>query len=209
MRFRIESFRYVRTDSWARKKRGRLHLVRPPTYVWIAGGALLIGAGALIVEALTSKKPRRIALIGDSLAVGLTGPLGSLAAAAGVPFQGQGVVSTTPAQWTSGAAACGPCGNWVAGFSPSATLCVLGTNDIGYSPSPPVAPYQAIARKFPNVIWVMPPIMPNDRLAGVRSVIASLGVPTIPAMTGLSFGADQIHPLNYAPWAAWIWGQLP
>lgn len=180
-----------------------------PKYVWIAGGALVLGAGALIVEAMTSKKPKRVALIGDSYAVGLTGPLGALAQASGVPFRAQGVISTTPAQWASGAAACRPCGNWIADFGATTTIVSLGINDLGYSPSPPVAPYQKIVRSFPGVIWLLPPIMPSDRLAGVRSVIASLGVATIPAVTtGLSFASDGIHLTDYRPLASFIWGNL-
>ena len=139
-----------------------------PKYVWFAGGALVLGDGALLVDAMTSSKPKRIALIGDSFAVGLTGPLAALAKTAGVPFQAQGVVSTTPLQWSQHASACGPCGDWVSDFRPSVTLVSLGINDLGYSPKPPVAPYQAIARKFPNVWWLMPPLMPNDKLAGVQ-----------------------------------------
>jgi len=179
---------------------------------WLLGGGAL---GALVVlfwpkgaQAQAQPATPRVALLGDSLAVGLTGPLGKLAAAGGVPFQGEGHVGTTPLQWSHDAPACGPCGDWVAGFAPTTTLVVLGTNDLGYSPVPPVGPYQAIVRKFPNVVWVMPPVMPGDRLGGVRSVISSLGVPVIPAVAGLSFGPDHIHPTSagYAAWAKIIWG---
>jgi hypothetical protein len=177
---------------------------------WLVGG-VAAGVAALVWAWWPRPKSgvKRIALIGDSYAVGLTAPMQALAASAGVPFQAQGVVSTTPSQWASGAAACGACGSWVPAFYPSATLVILGINDLGYSPSPPVAPYQQIVRKFPNVAWILPPVMPNDRLAGVRSVIQSLGVPTIPAMTsGLSFASDGIHLTNYAPLARWIWRYL-
>jgi len=174
-------------------------------------GGVVAGVAALVWAWWPRSKSgvKRVALIGDSYAVGLTGPMRALAKSAGVPFQAQGVVSTTPAQWASGAAACGPCGNWVSAFAPDVTLAMLGINDLGYSPAPPVAPYRQIVRKFPNVVWVLPPLMPNDRLAGVRSVIQSLGVPTIPAMTsGLSFASDGIHLTNYAPLARWIWSHL-
>jgi lysophospholipase L1-like esterase len=179
---------------------------------WLLGGGAL-AALVLLLWPKGSSSPSsspRIALIGDSLAVGLTGPFGQLAQMAGVPFQGQGVVSTTPAQWASGAAACGPCGNWVAAFQPTTTLVCLGTNDIGYSPAPPAGPYQRIVAKFPNVVWVEPPLMPSDRLAGVRSVIESLGVPVIPYVVGLPFGSDNIHPTGtgYAEWAKFIWHKL-
>ena len=177
-----------------------------PRGIYILGGGLL---GALTLGYLLWPKGKRVALIGDSYAVGLTGPLGALAKTSGVPFQGQGVISTTPSQWASGAAACAPCGNWVAGFGATTTIVSLGINDLGYSPRPPVAPYQKIARSFPGVVWLLPPIMPNDKLAGVRSVVASLGVATIPAMTtGLSFASDGIHLTDYRPLASFIWGNL-
>jgi hypothetical protein len=121
-------------------------------------------------------------------------------------------VSTTPLQWSQHAAACGTCGDWLAAFNPSIILASLGTNDIGYYPAPPPAPYQQLVQRWGaigQVVWIDPPLMPSDRLAGVRSVIASLGVTVIPAMTGLSFGPDHIHPTNYAQWASFIWGQLP
>jgi len=46
-----------------------------------------------------------------------------------------------------------------------------------------------------SVIWIEPPAAVNT---AARSVIASLGVPTVPAThTPLS----GIHPKNYSPWA--------
>ncbi len=173
-----------------------------PKYVWIAGGALVLGAGALIVEAMTSKKSKRVALIGDSLAVGLGPQLAALAAAAKVPFQFEGHTGSTVAQWLSTPS----WGAWDSGFS--TTLIELGTNDY-LNPSPSLAQYQQLAAKFPGAVWVMPPVQPANALTKVRAIIEQVGVPVIPAMTGLQFGADGFHPLNYAPWAAWIWGQLP
>lgn len=181
-----------------------------PKYVWIAGGALVLGAGALIVEAMTSKKPRRVALIGDSLAVGLGPQMAALAAAAKVPFIWDATVGTTPLQWSQHMAACGDCGDKVLAFQPTQTIAVLGTNDLGYSPKPPVAPYQAIVRKFPGVVWVDPPLMPSDRLAGVRSVIASLDVPVVPATNTIPIGPDNIHPTaaGYVEWAKIVWSYI-
>ncbi len=178
--------------------------MRLPPYVWIAGGALVVAGGALIVEALTSKKAKRIALIVDSLAVGLGPQLAALAAGAKVPFQYEGHTGSTVAQWLSTPS----WGSWVEAFAPSTTLVELGTNDY-LNPSPSLAQYQQIAAKFPNVTWVMPPVQPASALTKVRAVISQIGVPVIPAMTGLQFGPDGFHPLNYAPWAAWIWGQVP
>lgn len=168
-------------------------------------------AAALALIFWPSKKPRRVVLIGDSLAVGLGPQLAKLAAAAGVPFIYDATGGTTPKQWADHAAACGGCGDKVLAFDPSVTLVVLGTNDIGYSPKPPVAPYQAIVKKFPNVVWVDPPIMPGDRLAGVREVVHSLGVPVIPATNTIAIGPDKIHPTyqGYVDWAKIIWALTP
>jgi hypothetical protein len=164
----------------------------------------VVAGGALVVEALTSKKAKRIALIGDSLAVGLGPPMAALAAQAGVPFKAEGHVGSTVAQWLSTPS----WGSWVEAFAPSTTLIELGTNDY-LNPSPSLAQYQQLAAKFPGAIWIAPPIQPANALTKVRAVIEQVGVPVIPAMTGLQFGPDGFHPLNYAPWAAWIWGQLP
>ena len=180
----------------------------------------MLGGGGLVAIAYGlskmggAKAPvlgRRVALVGDSLAVGLGPPLQKLALAKAVAFQYQGVVGTTPLQWSENASACGPCGSWLGTFKPDTILVSLGTNDIGYYPQPPAGPYQALVRRWSTigrVVWIQPPIMPSDRLAGVRSVIASLGVPTIPAQTGLSFGTDGIHPTNYVPWAQSIAAQV-
>jgi hypothetical protein len=167
----------------------------------IGGGAL--ASAAIIWLAFRSRGIRRIALVGDSLAVGLAPQLKPLFASRGIAFQSEAHSGTTPLQWSNGNCG-GQCGSWLSSSQPDVTLVVLGTNDIGYSPSPPVAPYQALVKKWPNVVWVQPPMMPSDRLAGVRQVINDLGVPVIPAQQGLSFAQDNIHPTNYAPWAASI-----
>lgn len=173
---------------------------------WIAGGISLAAVAALLFW----PKRRAVALVGDSLAVGLGPPMGKLAAADGVPFQYQAVGGTTPAQWAAQASACGPCGRWLAGFRPSVILVVLGTNDIGYG-VPPAAPYRELVARWGaigQVVWVEPPMMPGDRLAAVRATIASLGVPILPATEGLSFASDNIHPTNYPSWAKTLWSQL-
>lgn len=176
---------------------------RLPTYVWIAGGLVLVAGVAVAAEALASK-PRRIALVGDSLAVGLAGPMASLANKSGVPFRAEGHVGSTVAQWLANPS----WGSWVAGFSPSVTLIVLGTNDFA-NPSPSLAQYQQLAAKFPGAVWVMPPVQPFNALTKVRAVIEQVGIPVIPAATGLSFGADGIHPSNYQQFAQFVWNRVP
>lgn len=180
---------------------------KPLAVTLVAAG---LGAAAL-AWLFTSGKSRRVAMIGDSLAVGLGPFMAKLAKAKGVPFLYDATGGTTPLQWAQHAKACGGCGDAVLAFDPSVTLVVLGTNDLGYSPAPPAAPYRAIVQRFPGVVWVDPPLMPNDRLAGVRGVISSLGVPVIPSTNTIQIGPDGIHPTGqgYADWAKLIWGLTP
>jgi hypothetical protein len=172
-------------------------------YVWIIGGTLLAVGVAAAADTFAAT-PKRVALIGDSLAAGLTAPMTALAKASGVPFQAEGHVGSTVAQWL----ATPSWGAWVAGFQPSVVLVELGTNDYA-NPAPSLAQYRQLAAKFPGAVWVMPPVQPFNALTKVRAVISEIGVPVIPAMTGLQFGSDGIHPANYAPWAQFIWGQVP
>jgi hypothetical protein len=173
--------------------------VRVPTYAWIAGGAVLVSGVALIVEALTSK-PRRVALIGDSLAVGLGPELAQLAAKSGVPFKSEGRVGSTVAQWL----ATPSWGSWVPGYAPSTTLICLGTNDY-LNPAPSLAQYCQLAAKFPGAWWIQPPDEPKAPMPKVHAVISQIGIPVIPEATGLSYGADGIHPTSYTSWASFIW----
>jgi fermentation-respiration switch protein FrsA (DUF1100 family) len=178
-------------------------LALPSKRTLVVGGLVLTGA-ALLAWLLWPKRPRRIALIGDSLAVGLGPQLAKLAAAAGVPFQYQGQTGSTVAQWL----ATPSWGAWVPSFGPSTTLIELGTNDY-LNPSPSLAQYRQLAGKFPNAVWIMPPDEPKAPMPQVRAVINQVGVPVIPEATGLSYGADGIHPSNYAAWAAFVWARTP
>ncbi len=176
-----------------------------------AGGIIAyLGYLLLVPKGSPTPSPTRVALIGDSLAVGLGPQLKSLAAMDGVAFQAEGHVGTTPKQWATHASACGQCGDWLASFKPTIVLVSLGTNDIGYV-SPPVSYYQTIRDQITalgaTVVWIDPPMMPNDRLAAVRAVIASLGVTVIPPAT-IPIGPDGIHPTSYVAWAKLIWQAL-
>jgi hypothetical protein len=179
-----------------------LSLTRRQGFV-VFGVALGLGALAALVMAFRPKG-RRVALVGDSLAVGLTGPLGKLVAAAGVPFKAEGHVGSTVAQWL----ATPSWGSWVSSFSPTVTLVVLGTNDY-LNPLPDLAAYRQLAAKFPGAVWVAPPDEPKAPMPQVRATIDAIGVPVIPEATGLQYGADGIHPSNYAPWAQFIWSRFP
>jgi hypothetical protein len=171
----------------------------------LLGGAVVSAAAiAWIAWPRATGKPRRVALIGNSLAVGLTAPMRALAQRQNVPFQAEGHVGSTVAQWLSTPS----WGAWVASFAPSVTLIELGTNDY-LNTSPSLAQYKQLAAKFPNAVWIMPPDEPKAPMPAVRAVIQQVGVPIIAEATGLTYAADGIHPSNYAMWAQFIWSRLP
>ena len=173
-----------------------------------AGGVALGVAGAAALIASSKKKAalpptsRRVALIGDSYAVGLGPDLAKL-----IPnFQFEGHVGTSTSQWANRSPACGQCGDWLTAFKPDVALVSLGVND---GPSPNVADYQTLVRALhgigARVVWVAPPAGVSAPAA--RAVIASLGVPTVPAQN-LTMAADGLHPASYAGWAASIASSL-
>lgn len=175
-----------------------------------AGGIVAFLGYLLMQKGTQPASPTRIALIGDSLAVGLAPQLKALATIDSIPFRAEGHVGTTPKQWATQTSACGQCGDWLAEFKPTIVLVSLGTNDIGYA-SPPANYYQTIRDRITalgaTVVWIDPPMMPNDRLTAVRDVIASLGVQVIPP-ANIPIGPDNIHPTSYVGWAKLIWQTL-
>jgi hypothetical protein len=166
----------------------------------------LAGVAAAVVatqRAATAGSPR-VALIGDSYAVGLGPALARL-----LPhFQYEGHVGTSTRQWATHAAACASCGDWIAAYRPDVTLVSLGVND-GEGADP--ADYRAIADGLrgagSRVLWVEPPAGVRTPTARVRQAIAGLGVPTVPA-TRTPVSADGVHPQQYGPWAREIAGRL-
>lgn len=161
---------------------------------FVVGGALTSVIGAVLVFGRTqSSTIPRVALIGDSYAVGL-GPELSKALPS---FRYEGHVGTNTWQWAH-QRGCGDCGKWIASFRPHLTLVSLGVND---GDSPDVKNYQEIVRQLhglgSKVIWIEPP---NGVQTASRDVVSSLGVATVPAtMTPLS--RDGLHPASYGPWA--------
>jgi hypothetical protein len=158
-------------------------------------GAVIGGLGILALSGRRSASPKRVALIGDSYAVGLGPKLGNTFPA----FQYEGHVGTNTAQWASHALACGHCGDWLTAFKPDVVLVSLGVND---GATPNLANYQTIVRALhgigARVVWIEPPAGVNAPVA--RNVIASLGVQTVPA-TRATLGADGLHPRSYDSWA--------
>ena len=161
------------------------------------------GAIGLVTLATRSSRaaqppPKRVALIGDSYAVGLGPELTKL-----LPnFQFEGHVGTNTAQWTNHDPACGKCGDWLPAFKPAIVLVSLGVND-GTAPDP--VNYHAIVSALhgigARVVWIEPPAgVTSPGIDRVRAVIASLGVQTVPALP-LPMRADGVHPVSYGPWS--------
>lgn len=164
-------------------------------FPWTAlafGGSVVASIGAVVVASRrSSQAPRkqRIALIGDSYAVGLGPELKKL-----LPdFKYEGIVGTNTAQWANRAV------DWISMFKPDVALVSLGVND---GSSPNLANYQAIVRELhgtgARVVWIEPPAAVNA--PAVRAAIASLGVQTVSA-TQAALATDGLHPRSYVPWA--------
>lgn len=174
----------------------------------LLAGASVLGAVAAYAAYASYRRsspalstgPRRVALIGDSYAVGL----GPLLAQRLPDFQYEGHVGTSTAQWAAHAPACGPCGDWIASYQPTVTLVSLGVND-GDGADP--ANYRTLVNGLRSVgsrvVWVEPPAAVRAPTALARRAIASLGVPTVPATT-FPLSADGLHPRDYAGWASEI-----
>jgi hypothetical protein len=145
----------------------------------------------------TPTGPLRVALIGDSYAVGLGPQLRRL-----LPyFQYEGHVGTSTLQWATHASACGACGDWIAAYRPAVTLVALGVNDgDGADPANYRTIVDGLRRAGSSVLWVEPPAGVRTPTARVRQAIAALGVPTVPA-TETPVSTDGVHPQRYGPWA--------
>lgn len=187
---------------------------------WIAvavGGAAtalgLYGVGKVISARKRegAQINQRVALIGDSYAVGLGPELTKI-----FPnFRFEGHIGTNTAQWANRIrSACDQCGDWLPAFKPDVVLVALGVND---GKTPNASNYQTIVRGLhglgARVIWIEPPAEVWTPV--VRQTIASLGVPTVPA-TKWALSDDGIHPQSYVPWAheiadtiAPLWRQVP
>jgi len=176
---------------------------RPAREVALLAGAGVLGVAGVVAAIVAARRPSapatplRVALIGDSYAVGLGPQLAQLLPT----FQYEGHVGTSTQQWATHASACGACGDWIAAYHPAVTVVALGVND-GDGADP--ASYRAVADGLrgigSRVLWVEPPAGVRTPTTRVRQAIAALGVPTVPA-TLTPVSADGVHPQQYGPWA--------
>lgn len=169
----------------------------------VAIGGAVLGIGGIAVVQLvkkfgpgsTTKPIGRVALIGDSYAVGLGPELSRIFP----EFRSEGHVGTTTSQWAERTrSACDQCGDWLTTFKPDVVLVSLGVND-GASPSryDYVRIVDALSKIGAHVKWIEPPAAVNTPS---RAIIRSLAVPTIPG-TKTPLAADGLHPKSYTTWA--------
>ncbi len=192
-------------------------------------GAALAGATAVGLVDLFSgpslKAGDRVLLVGDSLAVGLTVPCGSLAREHGITFKALAIVGTRIDQWASSS----DLAQTLATFQPTIVIISLGTND-AYMMGPPdpgqrQAPYldkllSLLESAVPRaIVWLQPPTLPPaaTALASIRTLIDSarrrVRTPVFVFQTqklSLPRGPDGIHPVasGYAQWAGALWQWL-
>lgn len=202
-------------------------------WIYVGLGAATLTAVGLVelLGAPTLRKGDRVLLVGDSLAVGLTAPLGALCRDNGIAFQSLATVGTRIDQWASSQ----PLTDALASFQPTVVLVSLGTNDAYMQPSPGEdiaarqAPYmeQLLSKieQYPHasdsgagpraIAWVAPPTLPSAAvsLPSVRILIQSehaIHFPRIKPRVALfpterltlPRGPDGIHPVARG-YAAW------
>jgi hypothetical protein len=155
----------------------------------ISGAVLgVIGVFALSSSTVSSQ---RVALIGDSYAVGLGPELQKIFP--GLRFEGHVGIGTS--EWANHS----QYGDWLSNYNPTIVLVSLGVNDGAFANQ---ANYQTIVRNLhgigARVMWIYPPATVDAPAA--RGSIASLGVQTVSATT-TPLAADGLHPISYSGWA--------
>lgn len=164
----------------------------------IATVAGLVVGGVLALKARNEKRqptsPGRVALIGDSYAVGLGSELQRIFP----DFRYEGHTGTSTSQWVNRVRSkCDQCGDWLIQYKPDLVLVSLGVND---GSNPNANNYATIVRDLQSigasVKWISPPSGVNQN---AQAIIESLGVPTTPPPK-VSL-VDGIHPSSYIPWA--------
>jgi lysophospholipase L1-like esterase len=185
---------------------------------WLYAGLLVaagFGLSALLKRGPRIQKGQKLLLFGDSLAVGLTAPLGQLARDNGVLFAGIGKVGSTIREW----AGTGDLGTQLRARlaeKPNVVLCSLGTNDEYLSLASAQAELPALDALIALVRasgaelgWIGHPTLPKPG-NGIGTIIQTK-VPENRYFHSEKFeiprGGDALHPTvkGYAGWAGQIW----
>lgn len=147
-----------------------------------------------------------VAIIGDSLGVGLTSPLRRLAVGQGAKLLGYAFVSARIDQWVSKL-------DEVPG-SPDVWLVSLGTNDFGGVKERGALAKLAekLAARGGVVRWLEPAPSPKiPHLPSIMDMVRENEITIIPPPPGgYERASDQIHPTakGSETWAEWIWQNL-
>ena len=190
--------------------------LRSPT-PWLIGGVLTL-AGVGIVSLMrqgaacvVSVKPGdRVLAFGDSLMVGLSTPLKSIATSGGCDFTSMAEISTTMAQWLSSPRR-DNLQALMASFRPTVVIVSLGTNDSkGNTPVATLEQQVGQIRDWivsigATPVWAMSPKLPfPDR---VSPIVTASGIQAFPSSNLPLPQADGIHPTGrgYAGWAEHLW----
>lgn len=183
-------------------------------WFWVV---LVLAAAGILTDATmrapgtTDKRPESVALIGDSLAVGLTPPM--RAAWSPVPFRSSAVGSTTFASWLFGAQQ----SELTATLNthPTILLVSLGTNDLAGHVRADVLAKRAAELKARaqaagvDVVWLLPGDLPWPT-AELERALRSTGSRVILQPSGLK-KPDHIHPdgQSYGAWARAVRSEFP
>lgn len=191
---------------------------RAATRLLIYAGVLAVGVGTASIALARPPRLRpgkRIFLLGDSLAVGLSRPLSALAKDNNVAFESMAIQGTRLDQWANNETLFAA----IQKFKPDLILVSLGTNDEymqldgGAVQGPHLRTLLSKLRRFAPVVWIGPPKLPKAGTNGVIPLIVSnipsshyfpsheLEIPRAP---------DKLHPTTsgYAGWAGKIWEWL-
>jgi lysophospholipase L1-like esterase len=188
---------------------------RAATRLLIYAGVLAVGVGTASVALAGPPKLRpgkRVFLVGDSLAVGLSRPLSALAKDNNVAFESMAIQGTRLDQWANNETLFAA----IQKFKPDLILVSLGTNDEylnldgGTKQAPHLKALLGRLRMFAPVAWIGPPKLPKQGSNGVvplimKSVPSSHYFPS--HELDISRAPDKLHPTTggYAGWAGKIW----
>jgi lysophospholipase L1-like esterase len=191
---------------------------RATTRLLIYAGVLAVGVGTASVALAGPPKlhpGKRVFLLGDSLAVGLSRPLSALAKDNRVAFESMAIQGTRLDQWANNPKLFAA----IQKFKPDVILVSLGTNDEymkldgGVKQAPHLHTLLAKLKQFAPVAWIGPPKLPKTGTNGVVPLIMK-NVPSSHYFPSheleIPRAPDKLHPTTagYAGWAAKIWSWI-